>query len=41
MSFWKLAYQFGWAKKVDLQRAVQLKEITPEEYEEITGEEFE
>lgn len=41
MSFWELAYKFNWASKTDLQRAVQLKEITPEEYESITGEPYE
>lgn len=41
MSFWELAYKYNWASKADLQRAVQLKEITTEEYEEITSEPYE
>jgi uncharacterized XkdX family phage protein len=40
MSFWQLAYQFGWATKEDLKMAVQLKEITESEYETITGESY-
>lgn len=40
MSFWEIAYKFSWASKADLQRAVQLKEISLEEYNNITGEEY-
>jgi hypothetical protein len=41
MSFWQLAYQFGWATKEDLRLAVQLNEITADEYQTITGEPYE
>lgn len=40
MSFWEMAYQYGWATKEDLQLAVQLNDLTPEEYEAITGEPY-
>lgn len=40
MSFWHLAYNLNWASKKDLGLAVQLKEITADEFEEITGEEY-
>lgn len=38
MSFWQLAYKFDWASKGDLQLAVQLGEITADEYKIISGE---
>ena len=40
MSFWQLAYTFEWANKDDLKRAVQLKEITSEEYKQITKDDY-
>lgn len=45
MSFWKMAYDFGWVTKEELRSAVKTAEnpfghITKEEYKEITGEDF-
>jgi hypothetical protein len=40
MSFWELAYKQEWASKEDLQLAVQLEEITAEEYQTITDEAY-
>lgn len=44
--FWKNAYNWGWADAVLLRLVVKTEsnpfgEITPEEFFEITGEEFE
>ena len=45
MSFWKLAFNQGWVTAEALRIAVitetnRFGEITPEQYEEITGIEF-
>lgn len=45
MSFWKMAYDFGWVTKEKLKDAVKTAEnpfgqITKEDYKEITGEDF-
>ena len=40
MTFWQMAYKFGWASKDDLNLAVQLKEISPEEYKQITKDDY-
>ncbi|MEK5171830.1 XkdX family protein [Heyndrickxia sp. FSL W8-0496] len=40
MSFWERAYKVGWASKDDLNSAVQWNEITPEEYKQITKEDY-
>lgn len=45
MSFWTMAYKYGWADKGLLKQAVLTKdnpfgEITKEEYKEITGEAY-
>ena len=45
MSFWKMAYDFGWVTKEELRNAVITVEnpfghITKEEYKQITNEEF-
>lgn len=40
MSFWALAYQYGWASKEQLKEAVSLKDLTTSEYESITGEPY-
>lgn len=42
MAFWKLAFNMGWVDAEKLRIAVRTEsnpfgEITPEEYEEITG----
>lgn len=41
MTFWQIAYKFGWATIEDLRLAVKLKEITADEYKTITGEDYE
>lgn len=43
MSFWEMAYKFGWADKALLRQAVLTEsnpfgEVTEKEYKEITGE---
>ena len=40
MTFWSMAYKYGWATKAQLKQAVALKVITAEEYKTITGEEY-
>ena len=45
MSFWKLAYGWGWVTAEDLRKVVITEdfpygEITKEEYKEITGQNF-
>lgn len=40
MNFWEMAYKFGWASKDDLKLAVQLKEVTADQYLNITKEEY-
>ncbi|WP_096190316.1 XkdX family protein [Evansella halocellulosilytica] len=41
MNFWTLAYNNSWATKEDMQRAVQIGEITEDEFEEIVKEAYE
>jgi Phage uncharacterised protein (Phage_XkdX) len=40
MSFWALAYQYGWASKEQLKEAVSLNDLSEIEYESITGEPY-
>jgi hypothetical protein len=40
MNFWELAYDNGWATKEQLGQAVELNDLTVEEYQQITGEEY-
>lgn len=45
MEFWKMVYDQKWVTKEELKGAVQTAnnpygEITPEQFEEITGEKF-
>lgn len=45
MAFWKLAFNMGWVTAEQLRIAVLTEsnprgEITPEEYKEITGQDF-
>jgi Phage uncharacterised protein (Phage_XkdX) len=40
MSFWALAYQYGWANKSDLKTAVFYKVLTEDDYRTITGEPY-
>ncbi|WP_102274108.1 XkdX family protein [Cytobacillus massiliigabonensis] len=40
MTFWQMAYKFGWASIEDLQLAVRLNEITADQYKEITKEDY-
>ncbi len=40
MSFWALAYQYGWASKDHLKEAVSLSDLTETEYLSITGEPY-
>lgn len=45
MSFWRLAYKMNWINAEKLRMVVKTEEnpfgeITPEEYKEITGQEF-
>lgn len=45
MTFWEMAYNYGWVTKEELRGAVKTKnnpfgDITEEEYQQITGEEF-
>lgn len=40
MAFWTIAYQRGWATKVQLGLAVAKGLITAEQYKEITGEDY-
>ncbi len=38
---WKMFFEEGWATIDDLREAVMLEEITEEEFEDITGEDYE
>lgn len=40
MTFWQMAYHYGWAAKNDLKQAVQLKLITIDDYKTITGQDY-
>jgi uncharacterized XkdX family phage protein len=41
MSFWAMAYKYGWATKAQLQEAVSKGKLTAVEYKQITGEDYE
>lgn len=41
MNFWELAYGWGWATKEQLRLATFYGEISPEDFQRITGEEYE
>ena len=40
MSYWSIAYKYGWANLDQLKSAVILNCITVEEYKTITGEDY-
>ena len=40
MTFWQMAYQYGWATKDQLKQAVGYNLIAATEYQQITGEEY-
>jgi uncharacterized XkdX family phage protein len=40
MTFWQMAYQYGWATKDQLKQAVGYKLITADDYQQITGEAY-
>jgi hypothetical protein len=40
VSFWKLAYQQGWATKDQLKQAVEYGLIQDTDYKAITGEDY-
>jgi phage uncharacterized protein, XkdX family len=40
MSFWQMAYRYGWASKDQLKQAVGYSLITAAEYQQITGEAY-
>lgn len=45
MTFWEMAYNYGWVTKDELRGAVRTEnnpfgDITKEEYKQITGKEF-
>ncbi len=40
MSFWSIAYQFGWATKAQLGQAVGYGLISPTEYKQICGADY-
>ena len=40
MTFWQMAYQFGWAQKEQLKEAVVYKLISEDDYKTITGENY-
>lgn len=40
MSFWQMAYTYGWANKDQLKQAVTYKIITADDYKTITGEDY-
>lgn len=40
IEFWQLAYSEGWATKEQVAEAVTLGQITPEQYEQTTGESY-
>lgn len=37
MSYWKIAYQFGWATLDQVKQAVQYKLISADDFKTITG----
>lgn len=40
MTFWSMAYKYGWATKDQLKQAVTLKIISAEDYQTITGDTY-
>lgn len=40
MSFWELAYKWGWCSIDQLRTVVFYKEITPDVFKQITGETY-
>ena len=40
MTFWQMAYKYGWATKAQLAEAVGYKLITADDYKTITGEDY-
>ena len=41
MSFWAIAYKFGWASKAQLRQAVaENRGLTAADYKTITGEDY-
>ncbi|KIL31997.1 XkdX family protein [Bacillus subtilis] len=38
--FWEMAYRYEWATKDDLKKAVELGDITTDEYQQITNEDY-
>ncbi len=40
MTFWEMAYGWGWASKEQLRTVTELGELTKEDFERITGEPF-
>lgn len=41
MNFWEMAYSWGWATIEQLRLATRYNDLTPEEFEKITGEAYE
>lgn len=41
MDFWKLGFQEGWASESELKEAVLFEDLTPEQYKQITGKDYE
>jgi uncharacterized protein (DUF433 family) len=40
MSFWQVAYKYGWATKDQLKQAVEYELIKDTDYKTITGEDY-
>lgn len=40
MSFWQMAYRYGWASKDQLKQAVGYSLITATDFKTITGEDY-
>lgn len=40
MTFWSVAFKYGWATKDQLKQAVEYTLISPDDYKEITGEDY-
>lgn len=40
MSFWQIAYKYGWATLDQLKQAVDYKLITTDDYKTITGKDY-
>lgn len=40
MSFWELAFEWGWATTEQLREVVKYGEITEEDFKRITGEDY-